>query len=469
MASFNLMPGGGSFQWMPGLPGVGGAPAPAMGGASMWPQALMGLGAGMAQAGAPSPTPGGWGRAIGLGLLGAQNMMQQEKGNRILQAQNQRAQAAETRAQTQFDQQQQQLQRQQQLWQNMSGMQGPAGQVGSLGVAYPNVAAPLLGQAIRQQMEPQMPLSPQGKQAWDVQQGFLPDQPATQPVFAGTGMPAQQANKLFELGPLVQAGTATPEQQQEYAFAYAQVGKPTMFRDQQTGEIVEQRPDMSMFPAPSGGVAQTMPVGPTLPPPAQMMGATPRPAGNGTTPQAPQPMTRQTQGGSGTTYPGTRMRESVQKEFRAASNVLSELRQSYEAYRNSLVTEGSALLPTQARDLQLKMKEAYNLGVLNGPDLMLMEQVINQPGTIGREFREWFGGEAGGLLPQLDASVESLLEGKERMIEETYGRPPIGRGGVTINNRQFSEDDIQDTMRIRGMSRAEVIQALEDRYGGSAR
>lgn len=48
-------------------------------------------------------------------------------------------------------------------------------------------------------------------------------------------------------------------------------------------------------------------------------------------------------------------------------------------------------LATAHRDLQMQMKELYNLGVLNGPDLMLMDQILLDPTSIMGNVKDALG------------------------------------------------------------------------------
>jgi len=78
---------------------------------------------------------------------------------------------------------------------------------------------------------------------------------------------------------------------------------------------------------------------------------------------------------------------SAQKAELALETLLAGL----EAYEGIYKKGGSAVLPGMQRDalvgarrdLQLQMKELYNLGVLNGPDLALMDSLLVDPTSVG--------------------------------------------------------------------------------------
>ena len=66
---------------------------------------------------------------------------------------------------------------------------------------------------------------------------------------------------------------------------------------------------------------------------------------------------------------------------------MSGVRGALAAFKQNITDNGIALMPgvtragqeTDYENLQLQMKELYNLGVLNGPDLALMRRIINEP------------------------------------------------------------------------------------------
>lgn len=74
----------------------------------------------------------------------------------------------------------------------------------------------------------------------------------------------------------------------------------------------------------------------------------------------------------------------ITKQRRAVAGVKGAL----GTFKENIEQNGVALLPgitragqeTDYENLQLQMKELYNLGVLNGPDLALMRRIVNEPG-----------------------------------------------------------------------------------------
>jgi len=66
----------------------------------------------------------------------------------------------------------------------------------------------------------------------------------------------------------------------------------------------------------------------------------------------------------------------------------------------------SKKMKTTYTDLLLQAKEAYNLGVLSGPDLELMENVINNPTSMASGMNPWAGGNIRGQLKEFAKRFE---------------------------------------------------------------
>jgi hypothetical protein len=83
----------------------------------------------------------------------------------------------------------------------------------------------------------------------------------------------------------------------------------------------------------------------------------------------------------------SKLPEAQQKQVIGAQNTVNAIKE----FRDSLssFTTTDALNPTKRadiqakyRNMQLQAKEAYNLGVLNGPDLTIIEQLVVDPTTV---------------------------------------------------------------------------------------
>lgn len=144
------------------------------------------------------------------------------------------------------------------------------------------------------------------------------------------------------------------------------------------------------------------------------------------------------------------MRAQPQAEG-VTNTILTEAQRAETAYESILgglddyeriVTEGGgAVVPGKQKDalvsarrhLQLQMKELFNLGVLNGPDLELMDQMIvdaTDPVNVGLDF---VGGP--GLGARTTASVAQLRKQLKQMIE-----PKLAQAG-----RSAAPQEVQST------------------------
>lgn len=95
----------------------------------------------------------------------------------------------------------------------------------------------------------------------------------------------------------------------------------------------------------------------------------------------------------------------------------------------------------QRTNILLQLKELYNLGVLNGPDLMLMESMLPSPDVQGYDPRTW--GNALNPSDRVDAAVadmkvklREMLQGKLEAAQPGAQGMPKGNGGWGIQRVQ---------------------------------
>ena len=92
--------------------------------------------------------------------------------------------------------------------------------------------------------------------------------------------------------------------------------------------------------------------------------------------------------------------------------------------------KNAALMDAAVTDLQLQLKEAYNLGVLNGPDLTLMQEVTGSPTALRSAV-------LGGTLQPKLAQLANILGNRYRDQETTFE----GQGGrATVMAPMFQSD-----------------------------
>jgi hypothetical protein len=121
------------------------------------------------------------------------------------------------------------------------------------------------------------------------------------------------------------------------------------------------------------------------------------------------------------------------KEQRERGETLGSIEQSFGTYK-SMAKEYGAMPAWQAftdpekynkftaayADLQLEIKELANLGVLAGPDMDLIERVVQDPTSIRSNLAQYYSGK-NPLAGQLDI-VEQKIEAAKKRAEEKYGK-----------------------------------------------
>jgi hypothetical protein len=131
--------------------------------------------------------------------------------------------------------------------------------------------------------------------------------------------------------------------------------------------------------------------------------------------------------------PGEKKAEEYEKLDRVDSSIA--------AYKNMISKVGTEYFPTEGKlaigglhkDLLLELKELYNLGVLSGPDLSIMEQVIMDPTALTSQV---YSGDD--LVNQLNATVIPKMEAARERLDKRYGKTedkkeePVSNDGWTV-------------------------------------
>jgi hypothetical protein len=139
--------------------------------------------------------------------------------------------------------------------------------------------------------------------------------------------------------------------------------------------------------------------------------------------------------------PGVQItKDSVQKVKAAYSNY-TELKNQLQQYQDlyskmgtEMVGEGADQLDAISTGMQLTLKELQNLGVLNGPDLMLMLKQIPTAAGVGAKVKGIAYGAVGAdpvapKLKQLDTFIENRFKTHARANGfEVDGAAPTGAG-----------------------------------------
>lgn len=194
--------------------------------------------------------------------------------------------------------------------------------------------------------------------------------------FAGTSIDGQSLNYLIKGDP----------KSDEYAAAYAHYAMPKVSIDPNTGAITTIKPDMSMFRQPVRSQAPAAPAAPApTAPPTQAAQA----PGLMTPPAAP--TTAGLPGPEITTTPGAAPRKEYNKSVEGASTIVGALLDFRDTRKKSSLMDkgksafgGTTPLNTSYNiaALMAKGEELFQLGVLNGPDLEIIQKTLPDPSTF---------------------------------------------------------------------------------------
>lgn len=240
-------------------------------------------------------------------------------------------------------------------------------------------------------------------------------------MFDGKSVEAQSLNGLVE------SGAITRDQALQLGAGKTVTGP--------NGEIIFLTPQ-GIFSSPQGGQQQpaASPAAPGQPTaPAQTSQAAPNIGPGQFQVQAPRPSADAINAAS---------------KAEAAYNVLSTELDNYE---NLIKENGVAVLPgtmqrqqydAARRNIQLQMKELYNLGVLNGPDLALMESMLVDP-------RIESGSNPWNLQERAAANIKQLKEQLARIRDQAVRRADPNAPLAAPGNADEGWQDMGDGVRIR--------------------
>lgn len=251
-----------------------------------------------------------------------------------------------------------------------------------------------------------------------------PQAPGGADVFSGSSVEAQSLNYLIRNGHL------TPDQA-------AQIGAGKTITDPTTGAIIFMTPQ-GVFGQPQGG--QPQPLTPPVSAPAPVPQNSPALPPAAATPPAGRP------GMIPITDP------KAQKPTEAQRNRVGNVDQAFKAigseldrYAELVGQTGIEAAPGEAKDnlntvrqgIMLQMKELFNLGVLNGPDLSLMERMIYDPVIdVGKDggwsnlpdqiYTGIFGGagdRAQNSVKELKRMLENIKSSVDTSVQSQTGVP----------------------------------------------
>lgn len=143
--------------------------------------------------------------------------------------------------------------------------------------------------------------------------------------------------------------------------------------------------------------------------------------------------------------PGDKLPESQQKQVVGTQNLSNAIRE----YREALKTFGTldavkpdqrAMMGTKYNNMMLQAKEAYNLGVLNGPDFDILQSVVTDPRSIKGVIT------SNNALDTQAAELDRIMSGVAQTSSQL--KP---RGGATQTSGQAPKaGTIEDGHRFNG-------------------
>ena len=143
--------------------------------------------------------------------------------------------------------------------------------------------------------------------------------------------------------------------------------------------------------------------------------------------------------------PGDKLPESQQKQVVGTQNLSNAIRE----YREALKTFGTldavkpdqrAMMGTKYNNMMLQAKEAYNLGVLNGPDFDILQSVVTDPRSIKGVIT------SNNALDTQAAELDRIMSGVAQTSSQL--KP---RGGATHTSGQAPKaGTIEDGHRFKG-------------------
>lgn len=122
----------------------------------------------------------------------------------------------------------------------------------------------------------------------------------------------------------------------------------------------------------------------------------------------------------------------VAATFRSQSRSIDDTLDAIKIYRDQLSKSGVEVMPGESKakltgaysNLKLKAKEAANLGALTGPDVVILEELFNDPATLGAGVKNVLTGgkQKKALLAQLDQYEQIVRSGQARLKQNYEGQ-----------------------------------------------
>lgn len=140
-----------------------------------------------------------------------------------------------------------------------------------------------------------------------------------------------------------------------------------------------------------------------------------------------------------------------QGQLNSAARSYQGFMKSLADYEDMFAKTGATMMPgekkdrlaTAHRDLQMQMKELYNLGVLNGPDLELMEQILLNPTAVGGNVLDALGiADMEERIPANISEVRRMMRNRTEPALQQLGIDPASLEPGQRDIKTLSDDDL---------------------------
>jgi len=154
----------------------------------------------------------------------------------------------------------------------------------------------------------------------------------------------------------------------------------------------------------------------------------------------------------------SKMPEAQAKQVIGAQNTVNAINEFRKSLSGFTTTDAAnpakrADIQLKYRNMQLQAKEAYNLGVLNGPDLAIIEQLVQDPTTVtgiftGKKAIDKQASE----LSRIITDMGNVAAKRPKDVEGAKPEPPkeTPKSDAATDLMKAAQEEIQKRLRARG-------------------
>jgi hypothetical protein len=147
---------------------------------------------------------------------------------------------------------------------------------------------------------------------------------------------------------------------------------------------------------------------------------------------------------------------AIKTEAIKGRNAYDSIMKGLDTFEGLLNEHGSTVLPGEAKDaydvarrsLQLQMKELFNLGVLNGPDLTLMDQLLIDPTSLSGAAMD-----ATGYASMKERGAANIAQLRQMMTELIAPKLQSAGAATPGQSKKFDVKSISDEALLKALGR----------------